>query len=1138
MYHKAWLLVVFVFAVSGSALAQSGDTALLGFISDPQQRAVAGARLEATHIETNVVYTTTTNEVGLYRFITLPVGVYRITVGGTPGFRSEIRNGIVLRVGDHIQLNFQLQLGAEVQSVEVTGAAPLVDTADAVVGNVIGNEQMRNLPLNGRNAMTLVLLTPNVNSVAVSPSGFTDRGLAVSALSINGGVAAMNNILVDGSTNVSVRLGDQSVNPLVDAVEEFKVQSGPMSAEYGYTGGGVISIALKSGTNTFHGNLYEFLRNDLFDARTTFAATKAPFRYNQFGGVLGGPIIKNKTFFFFNYEDWEYHQAYTALGTVPTSAQRQGNFSQLRDASGNLIPIYDTSTTTANPSGNGYIRNPFPGNIIPSSELDKVAQNILTYYPLPNQAPNNSFTQTNNFQANSPAVRRAEAISLKIDHHFSSTQFLSGHYMYWDHHDDQASQGNSYFADSTVRDRYDIYRNTNIAINDTKMISPHLVNDIRLAYIRLYFTYQSAAYGKDMTAKLGLPSNVPDITLPVVTIPGIQTFPGGYAMYDGINGEYRFQLMDALTWNKGKHSLKLGFDIQRNLYSLNACTNCSGSFTFNTNLTGNPLQLAGTGSGIASFLLGAVASASGEADLGYSYLNLNQAYYFQDDWKVSRRLTLNLGLRYDHQQVPAERNKGISRFNPSATDPVNGLLGAMEYGATYGGAPQTPDYNDFGPRFGFALDIFGDGRTALRGGYGMYYPLSFENARLTSRSGFSNTTTYSPPGGNTNLPAFMLQNGFPSPEVPPLGAALGPSAFLSQNVAFDESSGRSPYSQQFSLLLQHQLSGTYVVQVGFSGNKGTKLPAGNYNYNQLDPKYQALGNALLNTVPNPYSGIVPGVYGGSTITEKQSLLPYPYYGTISVSTPHMASSTYDSFVANVEKRMSAGLQLLASYTFGKLLDDGFFGFNQSGTENVNILTYQNGKYDRKAERSVDSNDVPSRFVLSAVYEFPVGAGKAWQPSNRVISGLLGGWQTNGVLTLQSGIPVVISGANNNIATRPNSSGISPRLDHPGAQEWFDTSQFVNPPNWTFGNVSRTLPDVFGPGIQDVDFSLFRTFRLRERFNLQFRAETFNLFNHANLLQPNGTFVPAANGQNGSGTFGTISTSSTARNIQFALRLTF
>ncbi len=1138
------LLPVALCVGAASLPAQIGRATVQGTVTDSAQAVIQGAAVRVTHVETNTSTPTVTNETGYYLVPGVQVGNYTVTVE-MQGFKRAVRSGIVLQVDDRAQVDFQLEIGAVAESVEVVGSAPLVDTSSATVGKVIENARMTGLPLNGRSALALVVLTPNVRSHAESPHGFGDRGVLVSGFSVNGGPSGANNLMLDGSSNVNPRAGDVNVNPAVDAIQEFKVQSGVMSAEFGYTAGGVVNMVTKSGTNQFHGSLYEFLRNDKLDARNAFAAVKAPFRYNQFGGAVGGPVRKDKTFFFFNYEEWRFRRQYTVIGTTLTDPMRTGDLSNLFDARGIRIPVYDPQTTAANTGGGGFTRQPFANNVIPTNRLDPVSQNILPFYPRPNRTPTDPFTNSNNFLANLGANKDAMQLSGKGDHSFNTKNRISFRYTSWTHKDDNGGTGNGYYPDRLPRVRNDNYGNKNFNVTDSHFFSSSLINELRVGYVRNAFPFIPASVGTNPTSKLGLPASVPEVTLPGINMSGtptLQGFPSGFGTIRGyITMDVR-QLFDSITWIKGKHTFKAGLELRQNMYSIDACFQCSGVYNFNPRLTGNPQGLAGTGSGLASFLLGTVADSNIDLNVGTTNPSFTQAYFFQDDWKVNRRLTLNLGLRYDYQQVPGERNNGLSNFNPGAVNPLTGLQGRLEFaGVDFGRTVIDPDFNDFGPRVGFALDLFGTGKTVLRGGYGMYYPLTHNFATDFGALGYrGNSTVYTAPGGNLDQPAFLLRNGFPTPVVQPIGNRLGPSAFLSGNVTVDQRSGRTPYSQQFTMTLQHQLPGRILLETSYSGNRGTKLRGGGYDFNQLDLSYLNLGTQLNELVANPYAGRVTGAFGGATITRQQSLRPFPYYNRVGIQQPHLANSNYHSFLLNFEKRMSGGFVMLASYSFGKLISDGINGFGFAGSELVNQLDYQNGKFNRRAERSIEATDTAGRFVFSSIYELPFGRGKMFSSSSGIVNRIIGGWQVDGVLTFQSGGPLPIRGANNFLASRPNSTGVSAALpqDQRSAARWFDTTQFVNPPNFTFGNVGRLLPDVRGPGLQNLDLSVIKTTQITERLGLQFRAESFNFANHVNLLSPNTSFVPGPDGRNQSGTFGTITRSRDARVVQLAMKLIF
>jgi hypothetical protein len=1139
------LRAVLLWLVAAAVMpAQQGQGVIYGTVTDPSGAPVAGAPVTVTNTDTNVSTNAVTGEQGDYVTPNIAVGSYRVSVS-QPGFKALVRSGIVLQVGQRAEVNLHLAVGEVSEKVEVTGNAPLVDTSGATIGNVIENKRISELPLNGRNVLALMFLAPNVKSQAgPTNSGFVDRGTAMSSVSINGGPSSINNFLLDGGNNNQSFLQDLNMNPTVDAIQEFKVQSGVMSSEYGFTAGGVVNIVTKSGTNEFHGTAYEFIRNDAIDARNAFSPTKAPLRYNQYGGALGGPLWfpkiydgRNRTFFFFNLERWKYTQGSNPFGTVLTPQERTGDFSDLGDKNGKLVPIYDPATTQTNPKGPGFVRSVFPNNLIPANRLDPVSMNFMPFYPLPNRTPDNPYTHQNNYIASIADNRHMEQYVVRLDHHFSEKNSAFFRYMYFNHFNDNGTA--TILPDPIVRDRYDNLEARNAIIGDTHTFTPTLFNEFRLDLARNYFPFRSASYGLGLVRKLGLPDTVPDVELPTISN-GLPNIPGNSSV--GTRGQTTWQLFDAVTWVLGPHTLKMGTDIRLQQANNYQPSNPSGTFSFAAALTGDPLNPSGTGYSPATFLLGAVSSASVATYLGESEEGWSASGFIQDDWRITRRFTWNWGLRYDYQPWPVERNNGLSNFNPWAINPVNGLRGDVGYaGIDFGRSPLGRVPLEFSPRAGFAWDVFGTSKTVVRGGYGIYYPDIFYRDIFGNTAGFASTTTsYTPAGGNSNFPAFQFSNGFPTYPTQPLGAALGPSAFLGQGVSYDQNDAAMPESQQWDFSIQQQLPGNWMVEADYTGNHATHLVAGGYDMNQLNPAYLTLGNALQNNVPNPYAGIVPGSLGGATIIQSQALKQFPYYTSVNVRNPHMGDSIYHAGLLSVQKRFTNGLVLLASYTKAKLISDSVavpVNFDVVDSS-VNVNGYQNGAYNRRAERSVDPTDVAQRLVISGVYEIPVGRGKLLNVDNRFLNAIVGGWQTQGILTIQSGLPLVITGANNHLANRPNSTGQSAKLSDPTQYEWFNTAAFVNPPDYTYGNAPRTLPDVRGPGTVNLDLSLIKNFNLWERLSLQFRAESFNLANHVNLGMPNTSFVAGPNGQNTSATFGTITSAGSARVNQFGVKVIF
>ena len=1113
--------------------AQQSTGTISGIVTDQQGAVVPGAQVEVLNTATNALFTTSSNESGIYVAPGMVVGVYEIAVE-TEGFRRSVRSGVTLQVGQNADVNVTLEIGQVTEVVEVVGEAPLVDTSSATIGEVIERKRVSDLPINGRGALALTLLTAGVISNAgPTNSGFGDRGIQLSSISINGSPNSMNAQMLDGNNNILSYVGEVGVPIAVDSVQEFKVQSGTMSSEFGYTAGGAINLVTRSGTNDIHGSVYEFLRNDAFDARNAFARTRLPLRYNQYGGAVGGPFVKNRTFGFFNWEEYRLRRSSPRILTVPVPEFLQGDFSMLRTAQGDPIPLYDPDTTRPNPVGGGLVRDPYQNNQVPSSKFDPASRNVIPWYPAPNRQPSNPHTFSQNFQ--DAAVRSVNwsQWNVKIDHRFSNKNSMFARYTQARH---QPFSNNPFTDPNVGTSREDDQTNRNFVISDTHTFSPTLINNLRVGTSRQRFTFETVGRYLGYAQQIGLPDSVPPDQVPQIAISPYPRIGGGAL---GKRTSLNWDMQNMVTHISGNHTLKYGLNA-RDLYGGNRQGGAlSGFFNF-AGLTTNPQATAGTGNSLAQFLTGDVSSAGIDRILGNSWHGFNWSAFVQDDWKVTPRFTLNLGLRWDFQQKPYERNNGQINFDPDCIEPSTGLRGCVVY-AGVDGQPRTfmdEDYNDFGPRVGFAYDVTGEGKTVFRAGYGIYYASIFYRHFTGDINLFSRTrTSYvtSTPGEK----AFQFSGGFPFPFKESPGASAGPGARLGQSVSLRESDATTPITQQWNASLQHQ-TGEWFFDIAYAGNKGNHFTGAGYNLNQVDPATRfALGQNLRNRVPNPNAGLVPGGLGGSTVLYEQTLKAFPHYSSVSIRNPRLGNYLSHQLQINVKGPLKKGLLLHLAFTGGKKIGDStHVPVNFGLVEQTNENSFQNGLYDRQVQRSIDPTDVARRAVVSILYELPFG-----RSSSSGLSKLIGGWQINTIGVMQDGLPLIIRGASNFQANRPNSTGKSAKLSNPTAERWFDTSAFVNPPDFTFGNVGRALPDVRAPGTVNFDLSLFKNTFIggERRVNIQFRAEAFNFLNQVNLAGRNGVntrFVPGRDGLNSSATFGTIVNARDARVIQFGLKVIF
>lgn len=1139
--------------LASAALAQSPLGTIAGTITDAQQARVPGVQLEARNVGTGISYRATSSADGTYVIPNLPVGRYELSATAS-GFKTFRRTDITLEVGQRLRLDIALELGAVAETVTVTGEVSRVQTEQSALGTVVERQRIEQLPLNGRHVFNLVKLVAGVRPVDRSADGFgeiTNQGF--SQISFNGGPIYANQFFIDGGMNTVPVHNEISVVPMTDAVEEFKVETNALKAEFGQTSGGVVNLVTKAGTNEVHGSLYEFFRNDSLDARHAFAVAPDPLsgrikpvlRYNQFGGTVGGPVWlpkvyngRNRTFFFFGYEQWRHRTSSLERRTVPTPAQREGDFSTTFDGRGNLIALFDPATTRPNPAGSGFVRSPLPGNTVPKSRMDAVSLKVLEFMPLPNTTPEDRLTNALNFLSLASTPVNQGVTNIRFDHRFSERDSFLGRYSVT-RNTRQGSGLGLGPADPETFARRDQRDNHNVILTETHVFSPSVINEVKANVTRQNLPFLHSSFGGNWPDKLGMPKIFPRELFPRVDIAGMLSLGAG-SFAAGIRAQHTLQLADSVTIVKGRHQIKIGTDQRWNRLNWRRFGYISGNFSFSAGLTGDPQRPAGTGIGMATFLLGEVSGGSQEFLPSFSFHSWSNGTYIQDDFKLTPRLTLNLGLRYDYSSTPVERHNRHSNFDPFVVNPETKYLGVLTYAGVT--APRTfvdPDRNNFGPRFGFAYDLTGDGKTAIRGGYGLVYLLTESGDTQGDDSnafGFSASTPFVAVGGGP-FKAFRFSEG-PTSLVTALGPAGGPSAFRGFSVRYQDRHAPTPYLQQWNLTLQRELRGRWVVSAAYAGNKGTKLFGANYDLNQLDPANFALQLRLQDLVPNPFFGqILSGGLSGTTVSRSQLLKPLPDYLTVTTYANHGSSSIYHSLQVTIERRYAQGLSALISYTNSKLINDSFSSAGSAGA----IGEFRVGRFNRRLERAIDQNDVTHRLVGSAVYELPFGPGKPWLGSATGIVGhLVGGWQINTITTIESGTPLMVRGANN--FTGINFPDVIRDPTLPRSQRsvarWFDTDAFRNPADWVIGNAPRTLSNTRGPGMVDVALSAFKNFRLAERKQLEFRAEAFNALNHVNYTNPNVSFSPNRQGVNTNALFGRITNSLAARRIQLGLRLTW
>jgi hypothetical protein len=1087
---------------------------ITGTVTDSSGGAIPGARVALNNIDTGAQREGTSNDAGIYEFTALPPGNYKVTLLKT-GFGQVTREGIRLEVNEVVRLDLTLQPGAVTETVQVNSSAPLLEADTSQVGQVIETKSVSDLPLNGRNFAQLAILGTGVVGVGFGPTGTIGSGTRPddprpgAELMSNGNREMSNDYMLDGVDDNFRRNALITVRPSVEDILEFKIQTNLFGAEQGRNSGATVNVITKSGTNSFHGSLFELVRNNDFDARNFFnvVGTAQPeYRQNQFGGSLGGPVIRNKLFFFGDYEGFRKRQGTaTSVNTVPTTAERNGDFSGIPQA------VYNPASLVSAPgTASGYTRQPFSGNIIPASLFDPVTSRVIQAYPLP-LFP----TLTNNQLTNPVLGQDYNTGDVRGDFLATSSNTFFARFSKQDTVTNTPSTfgfrnvpglsipvslGNS----STYAGRAPM-NNYNNVLAWTHVFSSNLVADVRMGYSRF------AMRNVDATAPttppglgqmLGVPnSNQEPVSLgfPIFSISGY-TGIGGPASIPTIRYENTFNPVSNFTRILGRHSLKWGASLVRRQITDFQDNSGNGQFTFDSTFDNNPNSPGNSGNAMADFLLGVPGSITQAFQLVWAGTRvLELGTYVADDWKVTSRLTLNLGLRWEFLPPPVEVHNRFANFN---TQTGKVLIAGLNSDARVGVRAQT---KLFAPRFGFAYQL--DRKTVLRGGFGIFYNASGNGGalyRMHRQLPFGATTT--PQINELSATFVTVAQGLPANPTLNVDSIVNNPSGTWYSIPGNY---RNAYAEQFNFGVERELPLNTVVKVAYLGNLGRNLDV-TYNINQPVPGPGPLGPREL-----LYS-IAPGVASD-----------------LYASTDGL--SAYHSLQATLQKRYSSGLSLLTAFTFSHSIDD--VPLQQGGGVDGPIPQDPRNRF---ADFASSSFDIRRRFTQTVSYALPVGQGRSLDLGRPWMNKAFGAWQVNLILTAQSGMPftpvLANSVTNTGSSSRPNIlPGVSATLPNPSINAWFNTSfnvagaVWATPAQYTFGNAGRNI--LRGPGRFNADFSLFKDYAISERFHLQFRGELFNILNHPQFDLPAATI-----GQAGVGAI--TNTVGTPRDIQLGLRLAF
>jgi hypothetical protein len=1146
----AFLALLFVLTRVVPAVAQTYNGGLRGTITDAGGAAVSGASITLTDEATQQVRVATSDSAGAYAFNALKPSVYTLHVAAAT-FSAADRTHIAIDTQDFLTLDIPLTVGSAAESVQVAAEAPLVDPSTASISTDLNQHRLEDVPVLGRNPY----ITAKLSGVFVNTGNpqfirFADQN-GTSTTSVAGGPVAANLYLVDG-VPITDTNNRPIVIPTIEAIQDVKVQANTYDAQVGRTGGGVFNTLLRSGSNEIHGSVFgetrqgSWLANDFFANRNGVPRADSP--YYNWGASLGGPLViphiyhgRNKTFFWIGSEGYIQSSPYTESFAVPTALERTGDFSQSFNADGSLNVIYDPTKTYTDAAG--VHRTPFPGNKIPDGRVSTVGRNIASYYPLPQV---NTPTGQYNFTGTDDVRDHAQEVTVKIDQQIRPWWNVSGSYIFY-----EALQplGNP-LGTLPGSYSYTYHRQVDaVQVNSTWVLNPTTVVTARYGNNRFPNLIAEVSQGFD-PATLGFPGSYTS-QLQAKFFPTI--FPRNFSQLgqntDSLDN-WKSQIVNGtLAKTKGHHNLTFGAEYRRIRMDFQDFSNAPGTYTFSGAFTQSSPNATsdGSGSDMADLLLG--SPVAGEVDLTTklnTYFDYT-ALFVQDDWRVTPRFTLNLGLRYEAETgLKEDKNQLAVGFDRSATSTLaNGakVTGGILFAGVNGNQRDIGDLSrlKFAPRLGASYQL--RPQTVLRGGYGILYaPLRYDPIGSLA-PGYTAANSYVASFDNNQSSAGSLNDPFPDGLQKPGGNSAGLLTGIGNSVTTYDQNYHAPRVQQFSVGVEQELPGQVALDVSYIGSRSINLnpsPTSStpVNNNQLDPENFSLGASLSDQVPNPdYVPGGPGIIGQPTVARSQTLRPFPQFTSVNlfVSSAH---ADYNALLIKAEKRAGHGLNLITSFTWSRNLDSSFATANS--IQAAGVSAPQN-VYNLQAEYAHSVTDVPFRFVAGVLYDLPFGAGRRFSTGRRWADEIIGRWQLNVLPTFQSGFPVSVHQSSNPNSTIAGNGVQRPNLT-PGValgtkgslyerlNGYINPAAFTSSAAYTFGNAPRTL-SLRGPGYANWDMSLFKSVLVRERFNVQFRASTFNAFNTPLFAGPNTAF--------GSANFGAITAQANfPRYLQLGLHITY